>query len=166
MSERLLGKEMVVIRSAPTGKMFVNGISSSYEETYDRDLSAILSREEHSEIMKRLNNTLTSHWPCTTVYFTACLLVPCTLGLSLLCPMMCVSEAEKHAVRMLDNLSLKAKYFDQNITFKLEKGCMTSQFVISFPANLRTEDSNLSPIENGEWGIQEEPSAESFKKGK
>lgn len=158
---------MTFVRSSATGKMFVNGISSSYEEIYDRKLSVILSREEHSEIVKRLNNTLTSYWPCTTVYFTACILVPCTLGLSLLCPMMCVSEAETHAVRMLDNLSLKSKYFDQNVTFKLEKGCMTSQFVISFPSDLRIEA--LNPMEDGlvdgEWGIQEEPSINGNKSG-
>lgn len=167
MSERLLpGKEMIIITSAPTGKMSPDGISSSYDETYNRDLSVILSREEHSEIIKRLNIILTSHWPCGTINWIGCICIPCTMGLSLLCPMICVSEAETHAVRMLENLSLKARYFDQNVIFKLKKGWMTSQFVISFPADLQTDDSTSRSIRNGGWEIQVEPSAGSFKKGK
>lgn len=122
------------VRSGPTGKMFVNGISSSYDDKYHPELASVLSREEHSEILKRLNTTLATYWPCSTVYFCGCILVPCTMGLSLLCPMMCISEAEIHANRLLENLSLKAKHFDRNTSFRLEKGCFTSHFVITFPS--------------------------------
>ena len=136
------------VRSGPTGKMFVNGISSSYDEKYHPELASVLSREEHAEILKRLNTTLATYWPCSSVYFCGCIFVPCTMGLSLLCPMMCVSEAEIHAKRLLENLSLKAKYFDRNMSFRLEKGCLTSSFVISFPlsdeqSEYVSEDSRL-----------------------
>lgn len=170
------------VRSGPTGKMFVNGISSSYDDKYHPELASVLSKEEHSEILKRLNTTLATYWPCTTVYFCGCLFVPCTMGLSLLCPMMCVSEAEIHAKRLLENLSLKKKYFERNTSFRLEKGCLTSHFVISFPSSddqsdYLSEDSRLlsghrgdvesrgsneqsadpSYHRNHQEGIQEEP---------
>jgi hypothetical protein len=136
-----------IVRSGPTGKLFVNGISNSYDEKYSPELEDILSREEHLEIVRRLNTTLATYWPCSPVYFTGYIMIPCTLGLSLLCPMMCVSEAEIHAKRLLENLSLKAKYFDRSIDFRLEKGYMTSSFVISFPSDQRetaiTESSRL-----------------------
>lgn len=138
---KLFSKSFTRVFSAATGKMFVNGISSSYEEAYSLELQSVLSREEHMDIVNRLNITLSTYWPCGFVYFTGCILAPCTLGLSLLCPMMCVSEAEIHATRLLDNLSLKARYYDRNVSFKLEKGCMTSRFVISFPSE---EDCSLS----------------------
>ena len=124
---------MIHVRSGPTGKLFVNGVSNSYDEKYDPTLAPILSPSEHSVIVKRLNSTLATYWPCNTVYLSGYILIPCTLGLSLLCPMLCVSEAETHANRLLDDLSLKAKYFDRRITFRIVKGCFTSHFVISFP---------------------------------
>lgn len=146
------------VRFGPTGKLFVNGISNSYDEKYNSQLESILSREEHSDIVRRLNSTLATYWPCTPVYFTGYILIPCTFGLSLLCPMMCVSEAEIHATRLLENLSLKAKYYDRNVIFRLEKGYMTSSFVISFPCeqqqinvteNSELLDRNLGDIEFG-----------------
>ena len=146
--------KLIHVKAVPTGKMFVNGISSSYEETYSSDLEPVLSRDEHFDIMNRLNSTLAAYWPCGLVYFTGCILVPCTMGLSLLCPMMCISDAEKHATRLLENLSLKAKYFDRGVSFKLEKRCMTSHFVISFP--FPEEESNFNilgkKVPDEEWG--------------
>ena len=170
------------VRSGPTGKMFVNGISSSYDDKYHPELASVLSREEHAEILKRLNTTLATYWPCSTVYLCGCILIPCTMGLSLLCPMLCVSEAEIHAKRLLENLSLKKKYFDRNTSFRLEKGCLTSHFVISFPLSndqgeyvsedsrllggcrgdiesCGSDDQTLEPFyqKNHPQGIQEEP---------
>lgn len=139
-------KRMTQVKSVPTGKMFVNGISSSYEEAYSSELEPVLSREEHYDIVNRLNTTLAAYWPCGLVYVTGYVLVPCTVGLSLLCPMMCVTDAEKHAIRLLENLSLKAKYYDRGVSFKLEKQCMTSRFVISFPAE---EESSSNPLSLG-----------------
>jgi hypothetical protein len=158
------------VRSGPTGKLFVNGISNSYDEKYSPELEHILSREEHSEIVRRLNSTLATYWPCSPVYFTGYIMIPCTFGLSLLCPMMCVSEAELHAKRLLENLSLKAKYFDRSVEFRLEKGYMTSSFIISFPSDQRetaiTENSMLlvrnfgdieSDTSSAPFGILDEP---------
>ena len=144
-------KSLTRVFSVATGKMFVNGLSSSYEESYSSELQSVLSREEHMDIISRLNMTLSTYWPCGFVYATGYIFAPCTLGLSLLCPMMCVSEAETHATKLLDNLSLKAKYFERNVSFGIEKGCMTSRFVISFP-----EEENCSIVGRNlpdeEWG--------------
>lgn len=142
------------VRSGPTGKLFVNGISNSYDERYSSELEHVLTREEHSEIVRRLNSTLATYWPCSPVYFTGYIMIPCTLGLSLLCPMMCVSEAEIHAKRLLENLSLKAKYYDRGVSFRLEKGYMTSSFIISFPSDQQqidiTEKSRLLDRNSGD----------------
>lgn len=68
-------------------------------------------------------------------------------------------------VRMLENLSLKSKYYDRNISFKLEKSFMRSHFVISFPSpDMNNKDgsdvklpnnsgnNNSNNIEDEEWG--------------
>ena len=52
------------------GKIFVNGLSSSYEESYSSELQSVLSREEHIGIISRLNMTLSTYWPGGFVYAT------------------------------------------------------------------------------------------------
>ena len=90
--------------------------------------------------MKRLNSTLISLWPCDPIWNTSFICCPCTLGLSLLCPHICVSEAEKSGTRLLEQLSLKAKYYDRNISFSLEKRFLTSFVLITFPVKLTEKD--------------------------
>ena len=53
-----------------TGKMFVDNLSSSYEESYSSELQSVLSREEHIGIISRLNMTLSTYWPGGFVYAT------------------------------------------------------------------------------------------------
>jgi hypothetical protein len=46
---------------------------------------------------------------------------------------MCVNEAEKYATRLLDQISLKAKYFDRGIKFELRRQFLWSFVSITFP---------------------------------
>jgi len=57
---------------------------------------------------------------------------------------MCVSDAETAASLLLSNVSMRAKYYDKGIIFRLEKGYfMSSHFVISFPKQLCKDISDI-----------------------
>ena len=118
------------------GLRFVNGISSRYDDTYDPRLEGIISEDELKDIIRRLNETITSFWPCNTCYFFGYAFTPCTLGLSLLVPNYCASKAEIHAQKFLKNISLKAKFYDRKISFYIVKTCCDSYVAIKYPKDL------------------------------
>ena len=99
-----MGVVMLTVISKPSFSSLTFSFTFCFPIKYRTELSAVLSRDEHQDIVNRLNMTLSAYWPCGLVYYTGYILVPCTLGLSLLCPMMCVSDAELHAARLLENL--------------------------------------------------------------
>ncbi len=49
---------------------------------------------------------------------------------------------------MLLNVSLKAKYYDRKINFRIVKHCFSSYVEISFPAHLLV-DANVDDLEGG-----------------
>jgi hypothetical protein len=134
-------KNRTIVRLSPTGLRFVNGLSCSYDKTYPKELNGILTEDELVNLVDKLNDTIQSYWPCTACLIFGIACIPCTLGLSLLCPRLCVTEAEKYANRMLENASLKAKYYDRNIVFSFEKSFFKPTYLtVSFPSNLSESD--------------------------
>jgi hypothetical protein len=132
------------VRLLPRGQWYVNGISSSYESVYNPVLVGIITEEELRDIISRLNQTLHLYWPCTVVYCTGFICAPFTCGASLVFgPQLCISEAETHATRLLEQVSLRSKYFDRDIKFELKKERLRSYVSVSFPA---TKESELSPL--------------------
>lgn len=133
--------DRTIVRLKPTGLRFVNGLSCSYDKTYPKELNGILTEDEFISLVDKLNDTIQSYWPCTACLVFGIVCIPCTFGLSLLCPRLCVTEAEKYANRMLENASLKAKYYDRKITFSFEKSFFKPTYLtISFPSSLSESD--------------------------
>jgi hypothetical protein len=138
--DNLTSQTLCEVRFISTGARFINGVSNQYDTSYDLQLVGIIGEDEFATIVGRLNRTLQELWPCHVAYYVGYICIPCTFGISLFCPLLCVTEAEKHANNMLRQLSLKAKYYDRGISFKLVKGFCRSDFIISFPVGLTQSD--------------------------
>lgn len=155
--------DVVEIRFRAIGTSFVNGISSKYDDTFPKELDGVLEANEFDDIVRRLNKTLQELWPCGPAYYCGLACCLCSCGVSLLVPNVCVSEAEKHAQMMLSNVSNRSKFYDKGVAFRLQRGFMSSNFVVSFPKHLQRE----ADIERGKRGQAivrvDEPSASRLK---
>lgn len=134
--DSLLDQTYTVVVLKSTGLRFINGISSSYSDDYDPVLVGVISESELTDVVRRLNEVIQSFWPCNTCYAFGYICSPFTLGTSLLVPSYCISHSEKHAKAMLENVTLRAKYYDRNIQFKLVKSFCDSHVEIRFPSSL------------------------------
>lgn len=139
-------EQSIIVKLPANGLRFVNGIASNYEDKYSDLLVGVITETELSDIIRRLNETIKSYWPCNACYIFGFVCSPFSLGLSLLCPAYCVSHSEKYANAMLENVSLKAKYYDRRITFRIVKTWVDSYVEIAFPAKLVSE---IDRLENG-----------------
>ena len=96
-----------------TGRTFISGIAYSYDETYDEErLGMYLTKQEWQYMMKSLNQTIHSFWPCNCVISIGYCLSIFTLGLSFYLPNLCIGEAKialKKEVARQNRILLEAK---------------------------------------------------------
>lgn len=159
----IIEQDWCFVKVPSTGLRQINGIASGYSTDYPPQLNGIVSKEEYVDIITRLNDTIRSYWPCNLCYFFGYGCSICTCGASLLCPQYCMSHSEQYANEMLKNVSLKSKYWERKITFKIVKGLCASYVEIRFPVSLIPQDAQqgieeeteIIPIdkEQGNWGI-------------
>eukprot|EP01039_Chlorochromonas_danica_P000756 gene756-820_t len=129
--------EWVAVKIPSTGLRHYTGIASSYSTTYpENSLRGVITKEEFLDIMTRFNETIRDYWPCHTCYFLGYGCCLCTVGLSVLLPGYCIGHSELYATAILRSFSLKARYYDRNISFTLVKSLCSSYVEIRFPASL------------------------------
>ena len=96
----------------------MSGVASAYDETYDAErLGPYITEKEWYYLMRNVNDTLRSYWPCNCVLLIGYLLWPITLGLSLFLPNLCIREAKG---------SLKMEIERQNRMYLKQKGLQMS----------------------------------------
>lgn len=166
----IVDRDWCYVKVPSSGLRQINGISSSYSTDYPNQLHGIISQDEFIDIISRLNDTIRNYWPCNLCYFFGYGCSICTCGASLLCPQFCMSHSEQYANEMLKNVSLKSKYWERKITFKIVKGFCSSYVEIRFPLTEITPDklvtekeAEIEDIEvkesESQWGIvQNQPS--------
>lgn len=148
-------EERVEVRLLPVGSRYINGLSSSYDsDTYPIALMGIVPPEELKSVMNSLNETISSFWPCQTCLMISYVCAPCTL-LPFFPTNICVSEAEKAAVRFLEHTSSRRKFYDQRVEFRLEKRplCCQSFVVVSFPASRLVANSGIQTNGSGDGAL-------------
>ena len=136
----------------PTSKTFINGIAGTYEENLDDEdkarLKDRLSLKEYTTMMEKLNDHVSSMFPCLFCWIIGYVLIPLTLGLSLCFPWHCIKDAEEslnHRV-MRNNRSLLQ---ERGITMVFVKRFSTSWIELRITKNKPGVDeaANLVSIE-------------------
>jgi len=108
------------------GKTFVTGVACHYSEYYDSErLSGYLSRSEFQELVNSINEILFTFWPCSFCFLCGYCLCPCTLGLSLLFPSICVSDAKEQLTLEIKKQNRKFLK-NKNLELSLVIHCSTS----------------------------------------
>lgn len=107
------------------GQMFVSGISSQYDDKFPVALKKHIEQRFFDETMARLNDALSSFWPCLPAFLMGYGCCLCTGGLSLLIPWICISEAEDSAKTLLKEAN-EHYFFDKNLEIRLVKKCCVS----------------------------------------
>jgi hypothetical protein len=64
--------------------------------------------EEYTAAINQINNTLDDYWPCDFCFYCGYFCCPCTLGLSLFCPNLCISDVSVAISRNLKSYTLRA----------------------------------------------------------
>uniref|UniRef100_A0AAV1UPH2 Golgin subfamily A member 7/ERF4 domain-containing protein n=1 Tax=Peronospora matthiolae TaxID=2874970 RepID=A0AAV1UPH2_9STRA len=107
----------------PTGEVFVNGLSSSYDDEFPTSerLVELMTREDFAKAVSSINDALIDHWPCLPCKgfgYGCCI---CTLGLSLYCAASQVREAERRLQLQLRRLNDQKKFKDKGIQWRLAR---------------------------------------------
>ena len=115
---------VVIVR--PASKTWVNGLAQTYSELYDEDrLGGYIEQREYEQIMERINDMLINYFPCPLSWWCGYICCLFTLGLSLLCPYICISDAEEQVDQLIRRINSK-KLKQKQMKLVLRKKCMTS----------------------------------------
>ena len=111
------------IRLLPIGESFVNGLSSSYDDTYPTlpAFQEAVSKEEFDSSIKKINEALMDHWPCLPCYGFAYGCCICTLGLSLFCSSSMVAESESRAKMQIRRINEQSNYRWKGVEWELKR---------------------------------------------
>ena len=110
---------MPTVWLAGVGETFVNGLSSSYDDTFPEELKGVLIEEEFSSAMTKINEALLDHWPCLPCEGFAYGCCICTLGASILCSVNMVKEAEERCRLQIRRINNQDNMKQKEITFVL-----------------------------------------------
>lgn len=119
-------------RLEAVGSLFCNGMSNKYESKAPPLLHDILTPAEVKKFLfyvDQLNFKTSQYWPCLFAYWCGYLCAPCTVGISLCLPRLCVAEAEnvlRMEVRKINHDILSGK----KLEMRLVKGCCSSHLLI------------------------------------
>ena len=85
----------------PIGKCCICGLYNAYDPTYPPELSEYIDETEYSILIEEINDRLTQYWPCCCCFVFGYLCTICSCGLSLLCPNLCIAQAEEQLNNIL-----------------------------------------------------------------
>ena len=122
------------VRLPAVGLRFITGVSSAYSRRFPPELRGVVPRAAFDRACQRVIGALADYWPCMLCFgcgYACCL---CTLGLSFLCPNICIGDAEKYAREELARLNRQPAFEDARVSWALRKRCGTSWIEVSFPA--------------------------------
>jgi len=140
-------KSLIIIK--PIGQTFINGLSSSYDETFPRELQPYIDENQYKKCIMDLNETLINYWPCFCARALGYFCCMCTMGLSFLMPNICISDAEESFTRQLEQYN-HTLFKSKGLEVKLVKKCSTSWLEVNI-LDLKSKEnpSNYGLIETG-----------------
>ncbi|RLN15240.1 hypothetical protein BBJ28_00007123 [Nothophytophthora sp. Chile5] len=78
------------VRLHSTQMRFVTGVARAYEDAFPPELRHL--EADFETAINQINNTMKDYWPCFFCMCCGYACCPCTLGLSLLCPNLCIKD--------------------------------------------------------------------------
>ncbi|ETV92228.1 hypothetical protein H310_13461 [Aphanomyces invadans] len=117
----------------PQRMPFISGITNRYDDDFPIELDGLVTEAQFSQAINQINNTLTDYWPCLFCVCCGYLCCVCTAGLSLLCPNMCISDAEQYTRTLIERINARPCFKDADVEWKLVKKCCRSWIEISLP---------------------------------
>lgn len=79
----------------PNGRIFINGLSDSYEIIYFSQLEPYIKEIEYTHVLERIIEGNAAMWPCDYCFLFGYVCSLFTAGLSFCFPNFCISEALK-----------------------------------------------------------------------
>ncbi|KAJ0402461.1 hypothetical protein ATCC90586_009281 [Pythium insidiosum] len=152
-----------VVKLWPTQMRFVTGIAKGYEDDFPPELGHLVKQSDFETAINQINNTLKDYWPC---FFCICCgysLCPCTLGISLLCPNMCIkdvsleewtrltamyivsdgvartslTQAEQYVRALIHRINKRPCFARVGVEWRLVRSCGRSWIEISYPTTAK-----------------------------
>ena len=116
----------------PTGKCCICGLYNAYDPEYPTELSKYIDETEYSILFEEINDRLTQYWPCCCCFVFGYLFTLCSCGLSLLCPNLCVAQAEEQLNNILTAANIQ--YNPRGLYFRYSryKCATTSKILIHY----------------------------------
>ncbi len=132
------------------GLRYINGVASCYAVPRSSHgggggfPSAALAERGVSQAafqgaVDRVNSILLMYWPCVPCFVFGYMCSPCTLGLSLGGPGLCVAEAEKYMRFEMDCLNGSALFRAAGMRWELRKTCLRSWIEVQLSEEQRGE---------------------------
>lgn len=118
-----------VVRIKSAGIKFVNGISNRYDGAFPHQIEGLINREKYEIYMSQLNRKVNQYWPCCFAYYCGYLCIPCTLGLSLCIPRICIADAEKVLLKEIQKINAEV-LGNSKLEMRLVKECDDSYLLI------------------------------------
>lgn len=137
-----------LVKLEPISKTFINGLSKKYSDVYPRELEPHLQKEKFFQSITEINTILATCWPCLPAFLIGYFCCPCTLGCSFLIPFLCISDAEKMLLSLLEDQNHRI-YQPNGLKIRLRKKCCTSWLEIEVVSSVELEiiDSKLEKRE-------------------
>lgn len=109
----------------PNGRRFVNGLSDSYDVKYYEQFKPYISELEFTHNMDRLLDGFNVMWPCDLCFYFGWICSVCTLGLSFLCPNICITDAHQSFLEDIRKFN-ENKFKSKHLFLSLQKRCCIS----------------------------------------
>lgn len=81
-----------VVKLFPTQMRFVTGIARAYDDDFPMELKHLIKQQDFETAINQINNTIKDYWPCFFCMCCGYTCCPLTLGISLLCPNLCIKD--------------------------------------------------------------------------
>ena len=77
-------------------------------------LGTYISKDDYKYVISTLNLELAMFWPCDFVIYLGYLLAPFSCGVSLLLPNLCIGDAKKSFIKMVERMN-RLKLLDKGL---------------------------------------------------
>ncbi|TYZ57440.1 hypothetical protein PybrP1_003680, partial [[Pythium] brassicae (nom. inval.)] len=111
--------EVAYVRLAAAEMRFITGIARAYDDAFPPELSHLVKHEDFETAINQINNTLRDYWPCALCVCWGYLCCPCTLGASLLCPNLCIKDAEQYVRALMGRINKRLCFARVGVEWRL-----------------------------------------------